>query len=75
MSQRTPESAAMTCLNPHGHYISMTGSQHWDRIVPSSSPRHLSREARKRSYWLRCEGCLHASNFHGLRVNRRHNRR
>lgn len=64
MSQCTAQAAPMTSLNPHGHYISVTGSQSWDWIVPPSGAHPVSREERKRSAWLR----WHAE--HGSNVSR-----
>lgn len=32
----------MTCLNPHAHYIHVTGSQRWDWIAHARTPRSLS---------------------------------
>lgn len=53
MSQCTDSEAAMTCLNPHAHHISVTSSQSWDWIVRTPTPRTLSTEAKKRYQWLR----------------------
>ena len=69
MSQSTFSEAAMTCLNPHAHHISVTSSRTWDWIVRTPKPRSLSPEARKRYRWLR----WHAT--HGQNVSltcRRH---
>ena len=53
MSECTDWEAAMTCLNPHGHYIHVTSSQRWDWIARTRTPRSLSAEAKKRYRWLR----------------------
>jgi putative transposase len=53
VSQSTRSEAAMTCLNPHAHYIQVTSSQRWDWIVRTRTPRSLSSEGKKRYRWLR----------------------
>ena len=68
MSQSTPCEAAMTCLNPHAHHISVTSSQRWDWILRTSKPRSLSREAKKRYRWLH----WHATNGQNVSLTCRH---
>jgi len=53
MPECTPSEAAMTCLNPHAHYLEVTSSPTWDWIVRTPKPRSLSRDAKKRYRWLR----------------------
>jgi putative transposase len=53
MSQSTVSQAAMTCLNPHAHHITVTSSQHWDWVRQRRAPRSLSAAAKKRYHWLR----------------------
>jgi putative transposase len=68
MSQCTPSEAALTCLNPHAHHISVTSSPSWDWIVRTPKPRNLSREARKRYRWLR----WHATHGRNVSLTCRH---
>jgi putative transposase len=68
MSQSTPSAAAMTCLNPHAHHISVTSSQSWDWIVHTPKPRSLSPEAKKRYRWLR----WHATHGQNVSLTCRH---
>lgn len=53
MPQSTSFEAAVTCLNPHGHYISVTGSQAWNWTVGAPHERSLSPAARARLAALR----------------------
>jgi putative transposase len=68
MSQCIPCEAAMTCLNPNAHHISVTGSQQWDWIVDRPKPRSLSAEGRKRYRWLR----WHATHGENVSLTCRH---
>lgn len=68
MSQSTPSEAAMTCLNPHAHYIHVTSSHRWDWIAQIRTPRSLSPEAKKRYRWLR----WHATHGWNVRLTCRH---
>ena len=68
MPECTRWEAAMTCLNPHAHHISVTGSQQWDWITSRPTPHALSPEARKRSRWLR----WHATHGENVSLTCRH---
>jgi len=68
MPECTPSEAAMTCLNPHAHYLAVTSSPTWDWIVRTPKPRSLSRDAKQRYRWLR----WHATHGYNVSLTGRH---
>lgn len=68
MPESTRSAAAMTCLNPHAHHISVTGSRQWNWVISRTTARTLSPEARKRYRWLR----WHATQGENVSLTCRH---
>lgn len=68
MPESTRSAAAMTCLNPHAHYIEVTGSRQWNWVMTRPTHRTLSPAAKKRYRWL----CWHATHGENVSLTCRH---